>query len=165
LFNLPVSGPPALFFVYHVYPVVALFGPAAWATAAGAYTGLDGSGRYDSFVNTVTAGFVRGGLGQWTWAGGVEIERAEEYQRWVLHRGTLRRQDGRWEVSTRNGASPLELEPGDSTPAAQQFLAAVRAGSADWRSGVRTAFEAARLGLAAETAMSELRRVDLPPCT
>ena len=30
LFNLEVSGPPALFFVYQIYPLVDLFGPAEW---------------------------------------------------------------------------------------------------------------------------------------
>ena len=42
LFNIPVSGPPALFFVYHIYPLVDLFGPAAWVEG---YTHYEGSGR------------------------------------------------------------------------------------------------------------------------
>ena len=44
LFNLRVSGPPTLFFVYHVYPLVDLFGPAAWVEGYAHYDGLNADG-------------------------------------------------------------------------------------------------------------------------
>ena len=37
LFNLKLSGPPALFFVYHVHPYVSLFGAAEWVHCAAQY--------------------------------------------------------------------------------------------------------------------------------
>ena len=62
LFNHEVSGPPALFFVGHIYPLIDLFGPAAWVEGAAEYVGLDAQNRYERFANSVTVGFQRGGL-------------------------------------------------------------------------------------------------------
>ena len=84
LFNLDRSGPPALFFVYHVYPVLDLFGKVDWVESGAEYVGLQESGGYDRFLNTLTVGFRHGGIGRWTWAGGIEIDGAEEYQRILI---------------------------------------------------------------------------------
>ena len=87
LFNLRVSGPPSLFFVYHVYPLVDLFGPATWVEGYAHYDGLNADGAYERFVNRAVVGFAgvvrRSGLGlgalpsaapsstsTWCWRGG-----------------------------------------------------------------------------------------------
>ena len=87
LFNLRVSGPPTLFFVYHVYPLVDLFGPAAWVEGYAHYDGLNADGAYERFVNRAVVGFAGGGTAQWTWAGGIAISRAEQYEHLVLEGG------------------------------------------------------------------------------
>lgn len=67
LFNLNVSGPPSLFFVYHVYPLIDLFGPAVWVEGFAEYTGLTADGRYDRFVNRAVVGFAGGGTAAAGW--------------------------------------------------------------------------------------------------
>ena len=42
LFNLPVSGTPAHFFIYHIYPIVDFFGGAASVKKNAVYEGLKG---------------------------------------------------------------------------------------------------------------------------
>ena len=42
LFNLPVSGTPAHFFIYHIYPIVDFFGGAASVKKSAVYEGLRG---------------------------------------------------------------------------------------------------------------------------
>ena len=159
LFNLDLSGPPALFFVYHVYPLVDLFGPVCWIEGGAEYVGLTGERRYDRFVNTVTIGFERGGLGQWTWAGGVEIREAEEFQRIVLTGGTLIRDGGKWSCSDTAGMRELQLQGGDEQALEAQFLTDIREGGDGWRGDTKQAIEAARIGLAAEISAAENRRV------
>lgn len=161
LFNLPVSGPPALFFVYHIYPVVDLFGPAAWVEGGAEYVGLTEGGRYDRFVNTVTVGFEKGGVGQWTWAGGVEIKEAEEYQRLVLTGGTLIRDGEGWSRSTPAGVEKLQLPPEGDDSLETLFIEESREGKTGWKGDARKALDAARIGLAAEVSMKEERRIHL----
>ena len=48
LLNLPVSGPPAHFFVYHIYPVVDLFGRAEWVEGSAIYESLNDEGEIQS---------------------------------------------------------------------------------------------------------------------
>ena len=159
LFNLPVTGPPALFFVYHVYALVDLFGPAAWVESGAEYVGLSSEGRYDAFVNTLTVGFERGGLGQWSWSGGIDIAEAEEFQRIVLSGGTLIRDSGNWNVSARSGMEPLPRAEGGEISLEAQFYKDVTEGATAWREDAQTALNAARIGLAAEVSAKEGRRI------
>ena len=159
LFNLNVSGPPALFFVYHVYPVLDLFGPVGWVESGAEYVGLTDNGRYERFVNTLTVGFESGGLGQWTWAGGIAIHQAEEHQRIVLTGGTLLKDGGRWRFSDAVGVKELQLGGDDERTLEAQFLEDIKAGEDGWRGDAKRAIDAARVGLAAEISAAENRRV------
>ena len=159
LLNLPVSGPPALFFVYQVYPLVDLFGAARWVEAWCRYEGLDTeTGRYDRFQNTVTAGFG-GGTATWVWSGGVEIDEAEQFERLVMSGGTLVRVGGAWSVATPSGRKTLASAEGPPAESLEQlFLRDVRGEETGWRKDLATAADAARLGLRAERAMEERER-------
>ena len=159
LFNLRISGPPALFFVYHIYPIVDCFGPAAWVEAAAHYENLRDNGAYDSFANAVTVGFENGGIGQWNWAGGVEIAHAEEHRRIAMTRGTLIYNGTIWRLSTKSGESDLlSAKPSDRT-IHTQFRDDIRNGN--HQSDARTAINAALIGLAAERSIEENRRIAL----
>ena len=160
LFNLRVSGPPSLFFVYHVYPLVDLFGPAAWVEGYAHYDGLNADGAYERFVNRVVVGFAGGGTAQWTWAGGIAINRAEQYEHLVLEEGTLAYEAGGWCRSTAAGAESLP-PPGDDEHSLESlFIEDVRSGDG-WRADLDVALEAIRIGLGAEVAAAEGRRVAL----
>jgi len=161
LFNLPATGPPALFFVYHVYPLVDLFGPIAWVESSAEYGGLTDGGRYDRFTNTLTAGFERGGTGTWAWAGGIEIEKALETQRMVMAKGTLLRGPGGWQLSTRGATEPLPDSRSVEPSLEQVFLEDVTSGSSPWRADAQLGLHAAQVGLAAEVSAREGRRVVL----
>ena len=161
LFNLKVSGPPALFFIYHIYPIVDLFGKAVWVEGGAQYEGLNEEKRYDRFTNTVNVGFENGGLGQWIWAGGIEIHESEEYQRYVLTGGTLIRQQGNWVKSTSSGIEEIKPSNGDSKSLEDLFLDEVVQKSSAWQKDAETALEAIRLSLAAEQSVKENRRVIL----
>ncbi|MCY3789310.1 MAG: Gfo/Idh/MocA family oxidoreductase [Gemmatimonadetes bacterium] len=160
LFNLRVSGPPSLFFVYHVYPLVDLFGPAAWVEGYAHYDGLNADGAYERFVNRVVVGFAGGGTAQWTWAGGIAISRAEQYEHLVLEGGTLAYEADSWCRSTVAGAESLP-PPGDDEHSLESlFLKEVRGGDG-WRADLAVALEAIRIGLGAAAAAAEGRRVAL----
>ena len=107
LFNLSVSGTPAHFFIYHIYPIVDFFGGAASVKKSAVYEGLRENGQYDRFVNTLTVEFKRGGIGQWTWAGGIAINAAEEHERYVLTEGTISDAGGEWHCTTPSAVTPL----------------------------------------------------------
>ena len=159
LFDLKVTGPPSLFFVYHIHPLVDLFGPGVWVEGSADYVGLTPAGRYDRFANRVAVGFAAGGCAEWTWAGGIAVNEAEEYQRIVLAEGTLIRRDGMWLLSRPGGVEPLEV-PADDTPSLEElFLDEVRGAASEWRSDVRKAMQAIAIGLGAEQAAREGRRV------
>lgn len=160
LLNLRVSGPPTLFFVYHVYPLVDLFGPAAWVEGYAHYDGLNASGAYERFVNRAVVGFAGGGTAQWTWAGGIAISRAEQHERWVLEGGTLAYEADGWRRSTAAGAELLP-PPGVAEHSLESlFLEEVR-GQDGWRGDLDVALEAIRIGLGAKVAATEGRRVAL----
>jgi biliverdin reductase len=161
LFNLNLSGPPALFFVYHVHPMVDLFGPADWVEAGATYVDLREDGGYQRFANTVTVGFQEGGIGQWTWAGGIEVGKAEDWQRIVMSAGTLMREGGPWRLSTRESEADLDTGGEETLTLEQQFLADIRGGGEGWRRDARTAIDAARIGVAAEQSVKECRRISL----
>ncbi len=161
LFNLNISGPPVLFFIYHIYPLVDLFGPAAWVEGHAEYVGLNQAGRYERFVNTATVGFAQGGSGHWTWAGGIAIQEAEEFQRLVLAGGTLIRRDGRWCRSTPEGLEELQVSREDGHSLEALFLEEIRGGQTLWREDMHQALEAIRISLAAEASAREGQRVFL----
>ena len=161
LFNLEISGPPALFFVYQVYPLVYLFGPAAWVEAHARYVDLREDGGYQRFANVVTVGFVEGGLHQWTWAGGIEIDAAEQVQRLVLERGSLVRQDGHWCRSTAAAVEVIQPAEGAEISLEEMFLQDIKGRESGWRDDLQRAFEAMKIGLAAERSVREERRISL----
>ena len=53
-------------------------------------------GGMTGLLNTLTVEFKRGGIGQWTWAGGIAINAAEEHERYVLTEGTISDAGGDW---------------------------------------------------------------------
>jgi predicted dehydrogenase len=164
LFNLKASGPPALFFVYHVYPLVDIFGPAAWVESGARYTNLNDARQYDQFANTLTVGFQSGGLAQWNWAGGIEIQEAEEFNRIVLTEGTLIRENGPWRISTPGGIQEVSPVSYLDETLYTQFLKDVTQDTA-WKEDAQTAIDAARIGLAAERSVAENQRIQISDCT
>ena len=161
LFNIPTSGPPSLFFVYQVYPLVDLFGPASWVEGYAHYDGMDNAGTYERFVNRVAVGFTGGGTAEWTWAGGIPIGNAEQVQRIVLEEGTLVQNDGGWRLSSAD-VKEKSLPPAEQGPSLESlFLEEVRGRRDDWRSDLDTALEAVRIGLGAEEAANRGGRVIL----
>lgn len=159
LFNLPLSGPPSLFFVYHIYPYIDLFGPVAWVKAGAEYDGLQKNGQYQSFVNTVTAGFKNGGLAHWNWAGGIEIEHAEEHERLILTQGTFMYDKG-WHISTREKTTLLSVPTSPKKSLIEQFLEDIH-GNTQWQTDTQVAIDATAVGLAAEKSVNEKCRVQL----
>ena len=159
MFNLPISGPPALFFVYHIYPIVDCFGPATWVEAAAHYENLRDTGTYDSFANSVTVGFENGGIGQWNWAGGIEIADAEQEQRIVMTQGTFANKGDGWVLSTKPGENALSSSESSNLTIQQQFLNDIQQG--DWQADARTAINASLIGLAAEKSIAENKRIAL----
>lgn len=162
LFNLPVSGPPAHFFIYHVYPVVDLFGPASWVDSAAVYEGMNDKGQYNRFVNTITVGFSSGGVGQWTWAGGVETNISEQHSRYVLNGGTVSNDGNGWHCATSAGVE--EIRPLEMSDVSIQELWTheILSGETDRAiADTAVAFEAIRISLAAEQSVKENRRIVL----
>ena len=150
LFNLSVSGAPAHFFIYHIYPIVDFFGGAASVKKGAAYEGLKDNGQYDRFVNTLTVEFKRGGIGQWTWAGGVAINAAEEHERYVLTEGTISDAGGEWHCTTPTGVTPLSI-PDAPQPTLQELWFSEIRNTADEPPNLEdaaVALEAIRISLA-----------------
>lgn len=161
LFNIHASGPPSLFFVYQVYPLVDLFGPASWVEGYAHYDGMDNAGTYERFVNRVAVGFTGGGTAEWTWAGGISIGNAEQVQRFVLEEGTLIQMDGGWRLSSADGKEFSVPPSAPGTSLESLFLEEVHGRRDDWRSDLDTALEAVRIGLGAEEAANRGGRVTL----
>ncbi len=152
LFNLPVSGTPAHFFIYHIYPIVDFFGGAASVKRNAVYEGLRENGQYDGFVNTLTVEFKRGGIGQWTWAGGIAINAAEEHERYVLTEGTISDAGGEWHCTTPSGVIPLSI-PDSPQPTLQElWFSEIRdaANQPPCLDDAVVALEAIRISLASE---------------
>ncbi|MDE2999924.1 MAG: Gfo/Idh/MocA family oxidoreductase [Gemmatimonadota bacterium] len=161
LFNIHASGPPSLFFVYQVFPLVDLFGPASWVEGYAHYDGMDNAGTYERFVNRVAVGFTGGGTAEWTWAGGISIGNAEQVQRFVLEGGTLIQMDAGWRLSSADGKE-FSLPPSaPGTSLESLFLEEVHGRRDDWRSDLDTALEAVRIGLGAEEAAKRGGRIHL----
>ena len=150
LFNLPVSGTPAHFFIYHIYPIVDFFGGATSVKRNAIYEGLRENGQYDGFVNTLTVEFKRGGIGQWTWAGGIAINAAEEHERYVLTEGTISDAGGEWHCTTPSGVTPLSI-PDSPQPTLQALWFSEIREAADQPPNLEdaaVALEAVRISLA-----------------
>ena len=162
LFNLPVSGPPAHFFIYHIYPIIDLFGGVKSVEGSAVYEDLTDQGNYNRFVNTVNVEFRNGGVGSWVWAGGVEIQESEQLSRYVLTGGTISDSGDKWHCST--GASAEEVPPVDapSVSLQEQWIQEIQTQetSAAHRDAV-TALEAIRVSLSAERSILEKRRIVL----
>lgn len=162
LFNLPVSGPPAHFFIYHIYPIIDIFGGARSVEGSAVYEGLTDQGNYNRFVNTVNVKFKNGGIGSWVWAGGVEIQESEQHSRYILTGGTISDSDGKWHCS--KGAEVEEIPPVDAPNISLQerWVQEIQTQetSAAHRDAV-TALEAIRVSLSAEQSMQEKRRIVL----
>ena len=161
LFNLNISGPPALFFIYQIFGLVELFGQAKWVDASCHYSNLSEDGGYQRFVNSTSVEFARGGLAQWTWAGGIEIEEAEEYQRFVFERGSLLREDGNWLRSGKSGTDQLKIDAVTPCSLHETFLNDIRTKDGAWRDTLSTAYDAVKISLGAERSMLEEKRIFL----
>ena len=152
LFNLSISGIPVHFFIYHIYPIVDFFGGAASVKKNAVYDGLRENGQYDRFVNTLTIEFKRGGIGQWTWAGGIVINAAEEHERYVLTEGTISDAGGEWHCTTSSGVTPLSI-PDSPQPTLQELWFSEIRDTANQPPNLEdaaVALEAIRISLASE---------------
>ena len=152
LFNLPVSGTPTHFFIYHIYPIVDFFGGAASVKKSAVYEGLRENGEYDRFANTLTVEFKKGGIGQWTWAGGIAINAAEEHERYVLTEGTISDAGGDWHCTTPSGVVPLSIPDAPQQTLQELWLSEIR-DAADQPPNLgdaEVALEAIRISLASD---------------
>ena len=137
-----------------------LFGPAEWVEGYADYISLRDDGRYERFVNTVTVGFAGGGQAQWTWAGGVPIAKAEQYQRFVLGEGTLLNEAGTgWMRSTSEGVEAVEADEQASASMEEMFLQEVLGEQVLWREDLGRSLDASRISAGAERAAAEGGRV------
>jgi predicted dehydrogenase len=164
LFNLVKSGPPALFFVYQVYPWIDLFGAADEVDARGHYQDLNTETKaYRSFTNTVTVNFREGGSGHWMWAGGIAIDSARQEERFVLENGTLLRgPDDDWIDGATGQALDLPRDDGLEAKLLDRFIQTLRAPEhSRWREDALKALEATKVGLAAEESMKTGQRIHL----
>ena len=162
LFNLPVSGPPAHFFVYHIYPIIDLFGGVRSVEGTAVYEGLMDQGNYNRFVNTVNVEFKNGGVGSWIWTGGIEIQDSEQHARYVLTGGTISDSGGTWHCSTSAGVEEIPPVDAPSISLQEQWIQEIQTqetGAAD--RDAATALEAIRVSLSAEQSMQEKRRIVL----
>lgn len=157
LFNLDLTGPPALFFVYHIHGYVSLFGAAEWIHATAHYEGLREDSGYDRFTNTVTVGYASGGTGQWTWAGGIEIESAVQEARIVMRDATLIETETGWDISRASAVTSLAF--GENTRSLEELFLEDIAGETDWRVDAEIGLQAAAIGHAAEKSVTEGRVV------
>ena len=162
LFNLPVSGPPAHFFVYHIYPIIDIFGGVRSVEGSAVYEGLTDQGNYNRFVNTVNVEFRNGGVGSWIWAGGVEIQESEQHARYVLTGGTISDSGDRWHCSTGTGVEEIPPVDAPSISLQERWIQEIQ--TQDTSAADRdaaTALEAIRVSLSAEQSMQEKRRIVL----
>lgn len=166
LFNLSVSGTPAHFFIYHIYPIVDSFGGAAWVESSAVYESLGGrlqahlekseSGQYHRFVNTLTVEFKRGGIGQWTWAGGIAINAAEQHERYVFTEGTLSNSGNEWHCATPSGVTALPIAPSPQPTLQELWLSEIQntAHQPPCLEDAEVALEAIRISLASAQAVN-----------
>lgn len=120
------------------------------------YEGLTESGQYDSFVNTITVEFKRGGIGQWTWAGGIAIQAAEQHQRYVLTDGTLINEGDGWYCSGPSGVQTVPIPISPQPTLQELWLSEIRDAAHHPPSlkDAEVALESIRISLAAERALN-----------
>jgi biliverdin reductase len=159
LFNLNLSGPPALFFVYQVHPYVKLFGAATSVHCEASYGGLRDDTGYDRFANILTVRFENGTRGQWTWAGGIAIDKAIQEAHIVTSDATFIETGDGWDIATPDGTSSLEFGENEQT-LERLFLSDVQ-GETDWQTDLRIDLESDWIALAAEQSAIEGRVVEL----
>lgn len=165
LFNLRLSGPPPLFFVYHLYPWVALFGGVEWVQAGMAFPGLNtGTTAYERFSASVAAPFKQGALAQWTWAGGIPLPGPEESERLVFEKATYHRHNGDWKRADRKANQTFRMSPAKRSPAPEDLFLADLAepASSTWREDLAPALWATWIGLAAGKSHGGEGRVPSP---
>ena len=162
LFNLPVSGPPAHFFIYHIYPIIDIFGGVRSVEGSAVYEGLTDRGNYNRFVNTVNVEFKNGGVGNWVWAGGVEIQDSEQHSRYILTGGTISDTGGKWHRSTRAGIEEIFPVDAPNVSLQERWIQEIltQETSVAHRDAI-TALETIRVSLSAEQSMQEKRRIVL----
>ena len=116
------------------------------------YKGLRENGQYDRFVNTLTVEFKRGGIGQWTWAGGIAINAAEEHERYVLTEGTISDAGDGWHCTTPAGVTPLVIPDSPQLMLQELWLSEIRdaANQPPNLEDAAVALEAIRISLASE---------------
>lgn len=163
LFNLPVSGIPAHFFIYHIYPIVDLFGEAKWVQGGARYAGLTDTGQYDHFVNSVTVAFKQGGIGQWSWAGGIAINTAEQHERYVLTEGTLSDDGNGWTCSTPTGVTDLVIPKAPQSSIQELWISEIHNSdqSGPCLADAEVALSAIRISLASAQSIQENRQVEV----
>ena len=162
LFNLPVSGPPAHFFVYHIYPIIDIFGGVRSVEGSAVYEGLTDQSNYNRFVNTVNVEFKNGGLGSWVWAGGIEIQDSEQHARYVLTGGTISDSGDGWHCSTGTGTEEIPPVDAPSVSLQEQWIQEIQTQETTVADkDALAALEAIRVSLSAEQSMQEKRRIVL----
>ena len=162
LFNLPVSGPPTHFFIYHIYPIIDIFGGVRSVEGSAVYEDLTDQGNYNRFVNTVNVEFKNGGLGSWVWAGGIEIQDSEQHSRYVLTGGTISDSGDKWYCSTGTGAEEISPVEAPSVSLQEQWIQEIQTQETTVADkDALTALEAIRVSLSAEQSMQEKRRIVL----
>jgi biliverdin reductase len=87
--NRRLSGPPLMVGIAYVYHLLDLFGPVAWIEGTCRYEGMDDAGYYRSSVTTLTAGFVRGGVGQLLYVRGFAVPSSEQAESMMMSNGFL----------------------------------------------------------------------------
>ena len=108
-----------------------------------------------------SAGFAGGGTAEWTWAGGISIGKAEQFQRIVMENGTMIHEGGGWRLSAADGKEEQLSSPEPETSLESLFLEEVRGSRNGWRGDLDTALDAVRIGLGAEEAANRGGRVHL----
>jgi biliverdin reductase len=173
--NRRLSGPPLMVGIAYVYHLLDLFGPMAWVEGTCRYDGVDDGGFYRSSVTTLTAGFVKGGVGQLLYVRGFAVPRSEQVESMMMSNGFLSYRgyvsgshstEGHLTRVTGAGAERLSFPEvalaGASRKTTEAFLTAVLADEEPAPpAATRLAREAVAVALAAEESASGGGRVAL----
>ena len=114
-------------------------------------------------MNTVTVAFKQGGIGQWSWAGGIAIDSAEQHERYVLTDGTLSDDGNGWQCSTPTGVTDLVI-PKTRQPSIQElWLSEIQdlTQRESCLADAEVALSAIRVSLAAAQSIQTNRQVEL----
>ena len=171
--NRRLSGPPLMVGIAYVYHLLDLFGPMAWVEGTSRYEGVDDGGFYRSSVTTLTAGFVKGGVGQLLYVRGFAVPRSEQVESMMMSHGFLSYRgyvsgshstEGHLTRVTGAGAERLSFPDvalaGASRQTTEAFVTAVLADEAP-TAATRLAREAVAVALAAEESAAGGGRIAL----